>query len=186
FGAIFCVLAKTFGDYPFETLFQISQETENKPTLPMSTCCSNPSLMGQNQEILAKESSNEEQGASFLMRKGNPGRGLIREASMMNLGSGNGREDDIEDDESEFTMGRLIRQASLDSSRSSSLPRYPLQKPEANQEKMRNRSKNSMKMGKKAPTIPAGWVDKGSSEDMKEQIKFWARAVAFNVHQDRY
>ncbi|XP_024960639.1 uncharacterized protein LOC112501188 [Cynara cardunculus var. scolymus] len=165
----------------------------------MSTCCSNPSLMGQNQEILAKESSNEEQGASFLMRKGNPGRGLIREASMMNLGSGNGREDDIEDDESEFTMGRLIRQASLDSSRSSppqriakvmtgssSLPRYPLQKPEANQEKMRNRSKNSMKMGKKAPTIPAGWVDKGSSEDMKEQIKFWARAVAFNVHQDRY
>ncbi|KAI3702820.1 hypothetical protein L6452_28572 [Arctium lappa] len=168
----------------------------------MSTCYSNPPFMGQNQEILVNESPNEEQGSSFLTRKGNPSRNLIRESSLPILSSGNGEEDDIEDDESEFKMGRLIRQASLNSSRpstplqitkvmtgSSSLPRYPLQKPEPNQEKIRNmkernRSKNSMKMGKKAPQIPGGWVDKGSSEDMKEQIKFWARAVAFNVNQE--
>ncbi|KAI3765239.1 hypothetical protein L2E82_15269 [Cichorium intybus] len=35
-----------------------------------------------------------------------------------------------------------------------------------------------------APTFPGGWVDKGSSEDMKAQIKFWARAVAFNVYNN--
>lgn len=81
----------------------------------------------------------------------------------------------------------------------SSLPRYLSQKPETSQENISNmrksdsmkemyRSKNSMKMGKNinggAPKIPGGWVDKGSSEDMKAQIKFWARAVAFNVHQE--
>lgn len=34
-----------------------------------------------------------------------------------------------------------------------------------------------------APPIP-NWVSKKSSADMKEQIKFWARAVASNVHQE--
>ncbi|MFS8002508.1 hypothetical protein Hanom_Chr13g01202901 [Helianthus anomalus] len=83
---------------------------------------------------------------------------------------------------------------------SSSFPRYLSQNPKTNQEKVmnmrkmesmneRNRNKSSMKLGKNinggAPTIPArGWVDKGSSEDMKAQIKFWARAVAFNLHQE--
>ncbi|KAL4580372.1 hypothetical protein LXL04_016563 [Taraxacum kok-saghyz] len=177
-------------------------------TSPMSRCCANSP---QNQEILVKESSSMQKGSNFSSHKNNPSPNLIRKASMPILGYGNGEEDDIEDEESEFKMGRLIRQASLNSSLmdapqqktkvmkgSSSLPRYLSQKPETNQEKFsnmrklesmkeRNRSKNSMKIVKNnggAPTIPGGWVDKGSSEDMKAQIKFWARAVAFNVHQE--
>lgn len=34
-----------------------------------------------------------------------------------------------------------------------------------------------------APPIP-NWVGKSSAQDMKAQIKFWARAVASNVHQE--
>lgn len=34
-----------------------------------------------------------------------------------------------------------------------------------------------------APPIP-NWAPKGSTEDMKAQIKFWARAVASNVRQE--
>ena len=34
-----------------------------------------------------------------------------------------------------------------------------------------------------APPIP-NWASHKSSGDMKEQIKFWARAVASNVHQE--
>ncbi|OVA11213.1 hypothetical protein BVC80_8687g3 [Macleaya cordata] len=33
------------------------------------------------------------------------------------------------------------------------------------------------------PTVP-NWVDRRSSGDMKEQLKFWARAVASNVRQE--
>ncbi|CAI9263872.1 unnamed protein product [Lactuca saligna] len=178
-------------------------------TTPMSRCCSNL----PDQEILIKESSNKQKGSSFSSQKRNPipTPNLNNKASMPTFGFGNDEDDDIEDEESEFKMGRLIRQASLNSSDmdshqqktkvmkgSSSLPRYLSLNPERNQEKIssmrkfesmkeRNRSKNSMKIVKNnggAPTIPGGWVDKGSSEDMKAQIKFWARAVAFNVHQE--
>ncbi|XP_027344167.1 uncharacterized protein LOC113856522 [Abrus precatorius] len=34
-----------------------------------------------------------------------------------------------------------------------------------------------------APPIP-NWASNKSSDDMKEQIKFWARAVASNIHQE--
>lgn len=34
-----------------------------------------------------------------------------------------------------------------------------------------------------APPIP-NWAHKGSAEDMKAQIKFWARAVASNMRQE--
>lgn len=61
----------------------------------MSRCYYNPPPMGQSQEIVFKESPYEQKG-------------LIK-ASMND-------EYDIEDEESEFKMGRLIRQASLDSS----------------------------------------------------------------------
>ncbi|KAI3703883.1 hypothetical protein L1987_74079 [Smallanthus sonchifolius] len=180
----------------------------------MSRCYSNPlDPLGQNQEILIKESSNEEKGLSFSSKTRNPTLDFIRKGSVPTLIIENDEEDDIEDEESEFKMGRLIRQASLNSSHmstpqqtikvmtgSSSLRRYLSQKPEINQEKIidmrkvesmkeRNRSKNSMKIeknngGASAPTIPGGWADKGSSEEMKAQIKFWARAVAFNLHQE--
>ncbi|XP_071736668.1 uncharacterized protein [Rutidosis leptorrhynchoides] len=166
----------------------------------MSTWYYNHPSLSQNQETLVNDSFDEQKGSSF------------RIASMPTLQVEHDEELDIEDEESEFKMGRLIRQASFNSSHmspppqqttkvmkgSSSLPRYLSQKEETNKEKVsnmrkfesmreRNRSKNSMKMGKNnggAPTIPGGWVDKGSSEDMKAQIKFWARAVAFNVHQE--
>ncbi|KAI3708357.1 hypothetical protein L2E82_37525 [Cichorium intybus] len=178
---------------------------------PMSRCCSNAPHSGQNQEIFVREYSNKQKDTSFSTQKRNPSSTLMRKASMPTFGFANDEEDDIEDEESEFKMGRLIRQASLNSSlmdspqkttkvmrESSSLPRYLSQKPETNQEKVtnmrkvesmkeRNRSTKSMKIVKNnggAPTIPGGWVDKGSSEDMKAQIKFWARAVAFNVHQE--
>ncbi|KAJ0479377.1 hypothetical protein HanRHA438_Chr13g0579941 [Helianthus annuus] len=174
-------------------------------TKPMSRC------LGENQEILIKDSSNAEKGSSFYSQEQNPSYDFIGRGSVPTLIIGNDEEYDIEDEESEFKMGRLIRQASLNSSHmstpqqsikvmtgSSSLHRYLSQKIETNQGKItdmrkvesmkeRNRSKHPMKIGKNnggAPTIPRGWVDKGSSEDMKAQIKFWARAVAFNLHQE--
>ncbi|KAI3828232.1 hypothetical protein L1987_02329 [Smallanthus sonchifolius] len=180
----------------------------------MSRCYSNPPPLGPNQDILIKESSNyEEKGSSFSSTTRNPSPDFIRKGSVPTLIIENDEEDDIEDEESEFKMGRLIRQASLNSSHmstpqqtikvmtgSSSLQRYLSQKPEINQEKVidmrkvesmkeRNRSKNSMKIGKNnggvgAPIIPGGWADMGSSEEMKAHIKFWARAVAFNLHQE--
>ncbi|MFS7929366.1 hypothetical protein Hanom_Chr04g00331721 [Helianthus anomalus] len=180
-------------------------------TKPMSRCYSNPPPLGENQEILIKDSSNAEKGSSFYLQEQNPSYDFIGRGSVPTLIIGNDEEYDIEDEESEFKMGRLIRQASLNSSHmstpqqsikvmtgSSSLHRYLSQKIETNQEKItdmrkvesmkeRNRSKHPMKIGKNnggAPTIPRGWVDKGSSEDMKAQIKFWARAVAFNLHQE--
>ena len=79
----------------------------------MSRCCANSH---QNQEILVTESSNMQKGSNFSSQKNNPSPNLIRKASMPTFGYGNGEEDDIEDEESEFKMGRLIRQASLNSS----------------------------------------------------------------------
>nr|XP_043629681.1 uncharacterized protein LOC122600968 [Erigeron canadensis] len=160
-------------------------------------------------EPMSNESQRRNQSRDYLTRK----------SSMPAFAVGNVHvEDDIEDEESEFKMGRLIRQASLNSSQmaaapqqitkkavmtgSSSLPRYPSQNLEVNnQEKIsnmrkyesmkeRSRSKNNIKMSSSKnmsggpPTIPGGWADKGLSEDIKAQIKFWARAVAFNVHQE--
>ncbi|KAM0029105.1 hypothetical protein Hdeb2414_s0018g00521891 [Helianthus debilis subsp. tardiflorus] len=172
----------------------------------MSTCYSNLPSPVQNHDILNDEPANDQKD---LLSS----HGFIENGSVPTLMSGKYEEDDTEDEESEFKMGRLIRQASLNSSHmstpqqttklmraSSSFPRYLSQNPETNQEKVmnmrkvesmneRNRNKSSLKLGKNinggAPTIPAGgWVDKGSSEDMKAQIKFWARAVAFNLHQE--
>ncbi|KAI3755763.1 hypothetical protein L1987_55569 [Smallanthus sonchifolius] len=178
----------------------------------MSRSYSNPLTLVQNQEILIDEPSNEPKGSGFPSNKENPSPDFIKKGSEPTFIIAKGEEDDVEDDESEFKMGRLIRQASLNSSHmstpqqttkvmltgSSSLPRYLSLKPETNREKVmnmrkvesmngRNRNKSSKKIGKNnggAPTIPGGWVDTGSSEDMKGQIKFWARAVAFNLHQE--
>lgn len=114
------------------------------------------------------------------------------------------QEDQEEDQESEFTLGRLIRQASMNSSHTSNPPRQKPKAmvenlgktPELGREKIsemrkmeRSRSKNTKNCGKNkngggAPVIPGGWVDKSSSEDMKAHIKFWARAVASNVRQE--
>ncbi|KAI3804827.1 hypothetical protein L1987_26663 [Smallanthus sonchifolius] len=182
-------------------------------TKPMSRSYSNPPPLVQNQEILIDEPSNEPKGSSFPSQKQNSSPDFIQKGSEPTFIIGKDyQEDDVEDEESEFKMGRLIRQASLNSSHmstpqqttkvkltgSSSLPRYLSLKPETNQEKVknmrkvesmngRNRNKSSKKIGKNsggAPTIPGGWVDTGKSEDMKAQIKFWARAVAFNLHQE--
>lgn len=185
------------------------------------------------------------------------------------------REEDEDDQESEFTMGRLIRQASLSSSdmlpppqhakvitQSISIPRQHSRKKAEiqsknmegckdrrsknsiqNQEKIKGKSPSDIEFeelkgfkdlgltfekedlnhgvvnmipgsqeksrvdrlgeGKlrrkqqqpylseswlaKSPSPPPripGWVDKSSAEDMKTQIKFWARAVASNVRQE--
>ncbi|PWA92820.1 hypothetical protein CTI12_AA076890 [Artemisia annua] len=181
-------------------------------TMTMSKYYSNPCSWGQNHDNLIKESRNEQKGSRFSLQKQNTGRDFIHRAYVPTSEDRNNDEYEIEDDESEFKMGRLIRQASFNSSQmsspqqttkvmkeSSSLPRYLSEKPETAQEKISSmrklesmnerssRSKKSMKLGKNysgAPLIPGGWVDKGSSEDMKAQIKFWARAVAFNVHQE--
>ncbi|XP_076883139.1 uncharacterized protein LOC143531811 [Bidens hawaiensis] len=160
----------------------------------------------QNQETLIDETSNgQKEYSSLLSQTQSSSPDFIQKI-------GKDEVDDIEDDESDFKMGRLIRQASLNSSHmstpqqttkimrgSSCLPRYLTEKAETNREKVmntrkveimskRNRNKSSMKIGKNindgAPTIPGGLADKGSSEDMKAQIKFWARTVAFNLHQE--
>ncbi|KAK9077474.1 hypothetical protein SSX86_005811 [Deinandra increscens subsp. villosa] len=182
----------------------------NNTARPMSRCY--PPLV-QNEEILIKERSNEQKGSSFPPRKQNPSPDFARKEPGPTLVVEKDEEDDIEDEENEFKMGRLIRQASLDSSHkptpqkttkvmtgSTSLPRYLSLDPKANQEKIMkmrkvgsmneiHRNKSSKKIGKNnvnggAPTIPGGWADMGSSEDMKAQIKFWARSVAFNLHQE--
>lgn len=70
----------------------------------MSRCYYNSSSLSQNQENLVQESLNEQEGSSF------------RKASVPTLPVENDEEYDIEDEESEFKMGRLIRQASLNSS----------------------------------------------------------------------
>ncbi|KAI3716244.1 hypothetical protein L6452_23451 [Arctium lappa] len=111
-------------------------------------------------------------------------------------------EDEEEDQESEFTLGRLIRQASMNSSHTSNPPRQTTKamtenlqkKPELDQKKIGNlrsmeRSKSKSRKnngggGGGVAAIPGGWVDKSSSEDMKAHIKFWARAVASNVRQE--
>ncbi|KAI7755780.1 hypothetical protein M8C21_004025 [Ambrosia artemisiifolia] len=170
----------------------------------MSRCYSNPPPVVQNHDIFIDEPSNEQTGLILS-------HDFIKNGYAPTLINGKYEEDDIEDEESEFKMGRLIRQASLNSSHMStpqqstkvmrgsvSLPRYLSQNQETNQEKFmnmrkvesmneRNGNKRSVKIGKNggAPTIPAeGWVDKGLSEDMKAQIKFWARAVAINLYQE--
>ncbi|XP_076909339.1 uncharacterized protein LOC143566554 [Bidens hawaiensis] len=160
----------------------------------------------QNQETLIDETSNgQKEYSSFPSQTPSSSTDFIQKM-------GKDEVDDIEDDENEFKMGRLIRQASLNSSHmstpqqttkimrgSSCLPRYLTEEAETNQEKVmnmrkvesmskRNRNKSSIKIGKNindgSPTISGGWADKGSSEDMKAQIKFWARTVAFNLHQE--
>ncbi|KAJ9537624.1 hypothetical protein OSB04_030357 [Centaurea solstitialis] len=121
-------------------------------------------------------------------------------------------EDEEEDQESEFSLGRLIRQASMKSSHTlnpsrqtaKAMPENLQKEPELYQQKIgimgsmeRNRSKTIKNSGKNnggvgggsrhgggAPAIPGGLVDKSSSEDMKAHIKFWARAVASNVRQE--
>ncbi|KAK9077472.1 hypothetical protein SSX86_005809 [Deinandra increscens subsp. villosa] len=183
----------------------------NNTARPMSRCC--PPLV-QNEEILIKERSNERKGSSFPSRKQNPSPDFAQKGPGPTLVMiEKDEEDDIEDEENEFKMGTLIRQASLDSSHkstpqqttkvmkgSTSLPRYLSQDPKTNQEKIMklrkvgsmneiHRNKSSKKIGKNninggTPTIPGGWADMGSSEDMKAQIKFWARSVAFNLHQE--
>ncbi|GKE13380.1 hypothetical protein Tco_1416931 [Tanacetum coccineum] len=134
---------------------------------------------------------------SFLTKDPNPIHDLSRTSSKSTPLS------DLEDDddqEREFSLGRLIRQASMNSSHTSTPPKQTskaavtenMQKrPELYQEKIndvrkmdRNRSKSIKNKNGGAPIIPGGLVDKNSSEDMKAHIKFWARAVASNVRQE--
>ncbi|KAL8264398.1 hypothetical protein R6Q59_022528 [Mikania micrantha] len=172
-------------------------------TQPMSRYHSNLPQLVQNQEITIDEPLNEPYGSSFPSQKENSSHDLVAFGPALIIGKG--EEDDIEDEESEFKMGRLIRQASLNSSHMSSATPQVLQTTKVmrggggtNQEKVMNmrklvgsmnRNKSSMKIiikeNEGAAAAGGGWVhDKASSEDMKAQIKFWARAVAFNLHQD--
>ncbi|KAJ0880368.1 hypothetical protein HanRHA438_Chr10g0462321 [Helianthus annuus] len=141
--------------------------------------------------------SNSKETQSFQAKKPNPH--LTRTPSISTSSGGSDHEDE-EDHEIEFTLGRLIRQASMNSSHTSNPPRQTSKamientrkKPEMDQERFfevrkmeRNRSQSRKNNGKNgAPAIPGGWVDKSSSEDMKAHIKFWARAVASNVRQE--
>ncbi|KAJ0884476.1 hypothetical protein HanPSC8_Chr10g0434131 [Helianthus annuus] len=141
--------------------------------------------------------SNSKETQYFQAKKPNPH--LTRTPSISTSSGGSDHEDE-EDHEIEFTLGRLIRQASMNSSHTSNPPRQTSKamientrkKPEMDQERFfevrkmeRNRSQSRKNNGKNgAPAIPGGWVDKSSSEDMKAHIKFWARAVASNVRQE--
>ncbi|KAI7750394.1 hypothetical protein M8C21_013411 [Ambrosia artemisiifolia] len=141
--------------------------------------------------------SDSRETQSFETKKPDPL--LARTSSMSTSVEGSDHEDE-EDQEIEFSLGRLIRQASMNSRTSN--PPQQSSKPmlentrKLDQEKIsdarkmeRNRSQSRKSNGKNkngggAPTIPGGWVDKSSSEDMKAHIKFWARAVASNVRQE--
>lgn len=190
-------------------------------------------------------------------KKSNKGRGkcvdLLRAPSLPTRFG----EDEFQDEESEFSMGKLIRQASLnhsdrqttpkDMTRRSSIPRHsPQRKPDMETIGMEGYSEtkpkylidqtikiqkslsdlkiddirgfkdSSLSYNKRdstmnvistleeyeekntrrtpyfseawrgqssVPPIPK-WVGKRSNEDMKAQIKFWARAVASNVRQE--
>ncbi|KAL3631441.1 hypothetical protein CASFOL_024425 [Castilleja foliolosa] len=66
------------------------------------------------------------------------------------------------------------------------LPEKKIIEEEDDEEKGGKRSYLSEKWGPQsysAPPVPR-WVGKRSTEDMKKQIKFWARAVASNVRQE--
>ncbi|KAJ0801620.1 hypothetical protein HanPI659440_Chr03g0119271 [Helianthus annuus] len=75
----------------------------------MSTCYSNLPSPVQNHDIMIDEPSNDQKD---LLSS----HGFIENGSLPTLMSGKYEEDDTEDEESEFKMGRLIRQASLNSS----------------------------------------------------------------------
>ncbi|KAH6795671.1 hypothetical protein C2S51_036657 [Perilla frutescens var. frutescens] len=130
-----------------------------------------------------------------------------------------------DDEEMEFSMGKLIRQASLNHSDSTRPPRRintaksltklksRLKAPEMEsvddlkslkdleiegfknyddkelsivsivQDKKRVEECGERRGARAAPPVPR-WGGKRSTEDMKAQIKFWARAVASNVRQE--
>ncbi|XP_024980403.1 transcription initiation factor TFIID subunit 12-like [Cynara cardunculus var. scolymus] len=147
---------------------------------------------------------------SFLTKKPIPSPYLTWTSSMATSVVISDQEDEEEEDqESEFTLGRLIRQASMNSSHTLNQPRQTpktftenmQKKPGLHQEKIgdmgsmeKNQSKSRKDSGRNyggggrggvgGSVIPGGWVDKSSSEDMKAHIKFWARAVASNVRQE--
>ncbi|XP_076904721.1 uncharacterized protein LOC143560271 [Bidens hawaiensis] len=160
------------------------------------------SLSSRKQPPVALSSPTKTPTQSFHTKKPDPN--LARSPSM-SASIGEINQEDEEDQESEFSLGRLIRQASMNSSHTSNPPRQTSKalaientrrKLEFDQEKIidvrkierkqrQNRKNNGKnKNGGGAPAIPGGWVDKSSSEDMKAHIKFWARAVASNVRQE--
>ena len=51
------------------------------------------------------------------------------------------------------------------------------------EESKQNRARRAWIAQSQAPPIP-NWVYNNSAEDMKAQLKFWARAVATNVRQE--
>nr|XP_043627061.1 uncharacterized protein LOC122598534 [Erigeron canadensis] len=139
---------------------------------------------------------------SYVTKKATPNSNLTQTSSKSTSVDVSYQEDDEEesDQESEFTLGRLIRQASMNYSQTSNPTQQSTKtatvnvqkKPEADQKNLRdmrkmerNRSKSTKsRSGTVAPAIPGGLVDKTSSEDMKAHLKFWARAVASNVRQE--
>ncbi|KAK1416749.1 hypothetical protein QVD17_25865 [Tagetes erecta] len=190
-----------------------SMETQSfltKKPVPGSNPIPSPARNGKKDVIIKNEPksssltqipslSNSKETQSFQKKKPNPN--LTRTSSMSTCIVVSDQEDE-EDQESEFTLGRLIRQASMNSLHASNSPRQTSKamtentrkKLELDQEKINDvrkfeRSKSLYRKNKNgggggAPLIPGGWVDKSSSEDMKAHIKFWARAVASNVRQE--
>ncbi|CAK9182969.1 unnamed protein product [Ilex paraguariensis] len=207
-----------------------------------STGENSSSTPGRDQSV-----ENPRKGRDFGERKAIPPSSLNKLVRAPSLPPCTGREE-IQDLDSEFTMSKLIRQASLSTSdmlpprraskamtQSSSIPRHR-KKPELesinmgsfketrrglmDQTKMRKKSPSDLEyqevqgvrdlgftfekeeksrieaageeefrrpylsekwqVQSSAPQVP-NWVGKSSAEDMKEQIKFWARAVASNV-----
>lgn len=186
-----------------------------------------PSYMEPKVDMFHPVKEKYDSGGTNLITQNN----LIREQSLPPCF---GKQEEDEDEESDFELGRLITQASLNSShilppkrnlkaQSSSFPTKTRPRKRTDQLKSNNmdmrdqylsdgtrirrsssdiqtkevkslkktwccvegncRDKTKEKMVKNySPTIP-NWCDdeKRSSQDMKTEIKFWARAVASNV-----
>ncbi|KAL7129502.1 hypothetical protein ABFS83_13G070800 [Erythranthe nasuta] len=97
--------------------------------------------------------------------------------------------EEIEDEEEmEYSMGKLIRQASLNTSNSENniiMPQrtnYKISR-HGSLIKPQSQKMNQLKT-QRSLSSGAEKTNKRSTDEMKAQIKFWARAVASNVRQE--
>ncbi|KAG6424391.1 hypothetical protein SASPL_114809 [Salvia splendens] len=102
---------------------------------------------------------------------------------------------DDDDDEVEFSMGKLIRQASLNTrlppppsqiasnKASASLNCLEVEEVQQGLKDLGSIEKEFDVVERRAPPVPR-WGGKRAPDEMKAQIKFWARAVASNVRQE--
>ncbi|KAG6421354.1 hypothetical protein SASPL_117905 [Salvia splendens] len=101
---------------------------------------------------------------------------------------------DNEEEEVEFSMGKLIRQASLNTrfpppsqipsnKASPSLNCLEIEEVQQGFKDLGLIEKEFNVVDRRAPPVPR-WGGKRAPDEMKAQIKFWARAVASNVRQE--